>query len=343
MINSWLKKGFGRNDELKEENELRHKVHQEILKRFRSIPSFDKGLAIYTKFSKDKDGDIDVNIANLNHEPVDDVFVGKVYNIDQLLWIYNLNRELLIINVDEKEFDVYHLIGEKLEKLKTFENVFKETTKKEYQQMFTPVEGASKIVYGKGERKTERRLNRSLKHFFDWSFNNLLDEDFFKEFDLKYLFLFHTSKFDDISKDMKDLIKQKIKLETIFISRINTESVNLKKKVVEEIDSIKKKKKIKLLENVKSVPERYAKGWKEVTDAARFGKIDTLFLKPKVRKKGYLTSRDMIYTYPEKGSMMVDNIEPWLVMDTYNKSGEIRIVNREDDVFKSNILALLRY
>lgn len=342
MINSWLQKGFERRDELGEKNDLRHKVQKEVLQQFRAITSFDRGLALFASFSKDNN-EFDVNIAHLNNAPEDDVFVGKVYNLDQLIWTYNKNRELLILDMDKFNFDIYHLTGEKLEKIGEFDNEFFETTDKEYQESFTPVEGKSKIVYGKGERKTERRKERSLKHFFEWSFNNLLDEDFFKEFDLRYLFVFHTSLYEEISEEMKEYIKQKIKLEPIMISRINTESANLRKVIKREINKIKKEKKEELLKKARSAPQRYVKGWKDVTDEARFAKIDTLFLKPKVKKQGYLTNPKMIYTYPVKGSQKIDNIEPWLVLDTYNKGGEIRIIDREDEILKSDISALLRY
>lgn len=342
MINSYLNKAFDRKDKLEDQDKLKQAIEKEIRTQLRGVTGFEKGLAIFAAFEKDGTN-IDVNIANLNLTPQDSVFIGKTYNLDQLLWTYNHDRELLILDLDKFNFNIYYLAGEKLEKIKKYENEFFETEEKEYQEQFTPVEGTSKIVYGKGERKTERRKEQTLGHFFDWAFNNLLDEDFFKDFDLKHLVVFHSSEYNNIVDNIKDQVKDRIKTDPILISRTNTESVNIKKRIKEEVNKIKKDNKLKLLKALKSEPKLFVQGWKDVTDAARLAKVSTLFLNPDSENKGYLTSRDMIYTYPIKDSMMIEDIEPWLVMNVCNKGGEVRLIDRGNELLEKGISAKLRY
>jgi hypothetical protein len=341
MLNSYINKAFDRKEILDGNDRLKKQVKKELKQILSGITGFENGLGIFIGLRL-KDNDININIANLDITPENNLFVGKVYNLDQLLWTYHHNRELLILDIDKLNFNIYYLAGEKIEKLKHYENEFFETEEKEYQEVFTPVEGSSKVVFGKGERKAERRKAQTLIHFFDWAFNNLLEEEFFQEFDLKHLVIFHSSEYDEIVKVIKEQIEKRIRIEPILISRINTESVKIKEEISERIDQIKKNNKVKLLKAVKSKPEIFAQGWKEVTDSARLAKISTLFLKPSVKHKGYLVSNDMIYTYPVKGSMKLENIKPWLVMNVCNKGGEIRIITHTDTL-SEEVSAKLRY
>jgi hypothetical protein len=342
MVNSYINQSFDRLDELEDSDQLKQNVEKKIRTQLRGVTGFEEGLAIFAGFKKGSN-DIEVNIANLNLKAKNDLFVGRVYNLDQLLWTYHHNRELLIIDLDKFNFDIYYLAGDKLEKIKGYKNEFFETKEKEYQEQFTPVEGASKIVYGKGKRKTERKKEQTLTHFFDWAFNNLLDEEFFQDFDLKHILIFHTSEYDEIATEIKEQVDTKLKLTPMMRTRINTESVNIREFIIDEVNKAKKKNKRELIKALKSEPKIFVQGWKEVTDAARLAKVSTLFLHPGLTKKGYLSRPDMIYTYPVKGSMKIKNISPWLVMNVSNKGGDIKIVDSTESLLKNDVSAKLRY
>jgi hypothetical protein len=126
-------------------------------------------------------------------------------------------------------------------------------------------------------------------------------------------------------------------------TRINTESVNIREFIIDEVNKAKKKNKRELIKALKSEPKIFVQGWKEVTDAARLAKVSTLFLHPGLTKKGYLSRPDMIYTYPVKGSMKIKNISPWLVMNVSNKGGDIKIVDSTESLLKNDVSAKLRY
>ncbi|MHC5879842.1 hypothetical protein ACYT69_13035, partial [Streptococcus pyogenes] len=75
--------------------------------------------------------------------------------------------------------------------------------------------------------------------------------------------------------------------------------------------------------------DRYAQDWNDVARMANDRRIDTLFINPLVRKRGYILDKELVYTRAVKDSREVRNIGPWIVRSVTASNGKIVVVNGE--------------
>ncbi|MGC9322382.1 MAG: hypothetical protein ACP5FY_09100, partial [Kosmotogaceae bacterium] len=87
--------------------------------------------------------------------------------------------------------------------------------------------------------------------------------------------------------------------------------------------------------------DKYVEGWTEVSKAANDRRIDTLFINPLERKRGYVLDRELVYTHAVKESREVRNVGPWIVRSVINNDGKVVVVDKE--LLQSEIAARLRY
>ena len=87
----------------------------------------------------------------------------------------------------------------------------------------------------------------------------------------------------------------------------------------------------------------FVQGWSKTAKAARQKKIETLFIKPTVKKRGYLYKKEFIYTYPVEDSRMVKNIAPWIVKNAVDTSGRVVIIKDDGIMPEAEVAAKLRY
>lgn len=340
VLNSYLKQGFLSKDELKKEDHKRDEIHEEIKNKLATIESFNRGVGIFVKFSLDN-SDIDIKIFDSPIQFSNDIFVGKVYKVDQLVWVTDLITTSLIIDIERKEASINELRDDDFKNLQTLENKYIDPEEREYQEKFAPdpevhdIHGTGDIGKQREEKEDNRRFFKDVYEAFKERF-----EDVSK---YEYVVLFHSDSYDPFVEEMEEAFTNdyNINLVTRSVQMDKMESLEEESKKV--IRGLKKESKKEHLKISKSVPDRYAKDFKEVADASRFRKIDTLYVKKGVKQEGYISHEDLIYTYPVKGSEMVDDIAPWLFKNVLENSGQLYVFEEESKNFKNSISARMRF
>jgi len=133
------------------------------------------------------------------------------------------------------------------------------------------------------------------------------------------------------------------KTETILIDKNITDQKQLEELVVKKTDQYKKKTIKKQLKEAQERFDRYLGAWQEILTAANEGRIQKLFIKPVINKKGYVTPDNRIYNYPVKSSRLVNNIAPWLVRQVLAAGGDIIILDHNSQNSLPEVAALKRY
>ncbi len=341
LINSWLKKGFTSNYKLKGENRKRNKLHYSILDEMKKIPDFESGLGIFVKFSLSHNK-FETNVINLHRTPENEVVIGKLYDVDQLIWLDSYSSESLVINLQPEYCRIFSLEASSMEKTEEIKSKISDKTEKEQRENYTPIFGESQIYHGTGEINMQRQKKQARKKLWDEVLERLR-ENFEEGKKFKYIAVFYSPSYEFMSDDMEKRLRGAFLPDPILEPADIQNDNELKKTVLETLRKYEKKHMEDLYSFAKSKPSLFVEGWSDVTQASRMGKIDTLFIRPDVKKIGYLMNHDLIYLHPVKNSRRVGNIAPWLVRGTLNKSGKVYVIKEDDSYLKEDVAAKLRF
>jgi hypothetical protein len=209
-------------------------------------------------------------------------------------------------------------------------------------EKFSPI-NLKGIFHGTGEdslAKREQEENKlflkKLKNFVKSQVN--LNESF------DYLVINWSTRFVKLNSNFpQELTAFFPKTKPILIDKNITSPKQLEKLVIKKTDQDRKKIIKKQLRKAKEEFGRYQEEWQKILTAANQGRIQKLFIKPVINKKGYVTPDNQIYNYPAKDSRLVNNIAPWLVHEVLTKSGDIIILDPEIKGNFPKAAALLRY
>jgi len=340
VLNSYLKKGFSSRKTLKREDIKRDEVQEKIERKLNMMKSFNRGLGIFVKFSLEN-SDIDVKIYDSPIQVINDVFVGKVYKVDQIVWTSNLITNSLVISIERQESSICELKEDFFTELEGFTNEYIDPEAKEYQEKFSPV-GDAKIVHGTGDIGKEREEKGENRRFFTDVY-----EAFKKSFpnlsEYEHVIVFHSDSYDPLVEEMEETFSNDYNIDLVFKSVQMDEVEDLEIESKKVIRNLKNEAKEEHLEISKSAQDVYAEGWKEVADASRFRKIDTLYVKKGLKKAGYISHDDLIYTYPVKDSEKVKDIAPWLFKNVLENSGKLTVFDEDSKKPNKSVAARLRF
>lgn len=336
-LKSLILQAFRSHRNLKNKNWLHHKIADRISRKIGLLRGKGKGFAIFVKFKaekpKKKRGKLsELTLFFLHRKPKKEVYIGKIFDLDQLIWLDNVKIEACIFNLRRRKCEIYIVDNGEFKYFSTEKNKFI----KEREQEYIEKQRGTSVRHGTGTKKLERKKVEENKRFLTY-LRQIIKNELALRTEIKYFLIFYSVSFEKI---IKKFVKNFPKTHTILVNKSMADEKKLKRVSLKKLKAKQEKIKEKLIQKAKSLPKKYyVEGWKKVTTASRKRKIDILFLDPTIRKKGYLYRKGFIYTYPVKNSRLVRNIIPWLVRNTIRSKG--KIVFFQDK--KKPIAAKLKY
>lgn len=351
-IKSKLLKALRKNEDLSDMTKLHERILDKVFLVLSKGKSLDisNGLGIFIEFNAykqekgrmDEIKDSNLHIVDFSRTPKEEIFIGNIYDIDQLIWMSNVHSEALILSVNENSADIYEMEGDLINRVKTYENDMA-TEEKEFVRVYSPA-GKLAATHGTGGNVIERRKDKALKIFFD-NVVNKVKQEFFYGSAPEYFIIFYSSSYSGIVNSY---------MNESHVSDENTTTITIDKNIdnKEDILSISRKEIKKSYKSEKKdvfqlAQEEfpfYTEGWLEVTKAANKGKVSILFIKPTAKKEGYLEPEiEEVYTYPRKDSIQIPNVSPWVVRQVLNNGGKLIILRGKRHNNSPDVAAKLRY
>lgn len=341
---------FRKHKRLKNFSRLHRHLVDKISRKINKLKDLEKGLAIFVKFNarkqqkgrRDEILDKNTTVIPLAREPKKEAYVGKTFDLDQLVWIDKTALDALIINLNQEMCDFYTLEGTDFKKYTQLKNKFIKEKEDEYLEKFAPTsyEGT---YYGTGFDKMARKELKENRRFIN-QIKTYLKANKGLQIRFDYLIVFYSANFAALIKTFERDLKTILSSFTPICVAKNIQNENLvKQESIKQIKKFQKTIKKDLLQLAKESFNVYAQGWNRVTKADRLKKIDTLFIKATAKRKGYLLKKEFIYTYPVKDSRMVLNIAPWLVRNVVNAGGRVVVIKDNSLMPKAEVAAKLRY
>jgi len=345
-LKSLILKAFRSYKKLERKSWLHQKIITEINRKTRLLKGPGKGLAVFVKFNTKKISKNErrkfqgkINLLLLHRKPKKEIYIGKTFDLDQFIWLNKVAVEAIILNLDRKKCDIYSLDNGEWKFIIREKNKFIKEKEPEY---IGKARGA-KVYFSTGSEKIKEREIWENKRFLNYIKRVVKRSPNFQA-GIDYLLIFYSSAFskliDDFQKNTPSYFPG---TNLILIDRNILKEKILKKESLKKIRINQKKTENNLLEEAKSNPKTYVQGWNKVAKASRMRKIDILFIKPTVRKIGYIFSRNLVYTQPIENSRKVRNIAPWIVKNAFQSGGKVVLLRTQPKAKSLVIAAKLRY
>jgi len=322
---------------------------EEVKKNIQKLDDIGKGIAFFAILSKDfkkqKTNELFdfFDIVPLHLSPKKEITVGKVFDLDQLVWVDNHKIEAVVCYIDSEKADFFLLNRKKFTKINSLKNKFFDERQPEYLEKHSPTL-KDKTFYGTGADKSDKNQDKSNQLFFQKIKRNILKNKTITS-ESQYCVIIYSKSFSFlINNSFKQQLENKFhKIKMIFFQKTFIRNSEIKQKAIELIKKTQKKQKIKIYRKIQNKKSLQVKGWTKVTKFARQNRIEVLFTPPKAEKQGYLLDNQFVYTYPVKNSRKVKNIAPWLVRSVLEGNGRVFIKTGEVVDKKPEIIAKLRF
>ncbi len=346
-ISSLVEKGFKNNKSLNNLSNLHSKVADNLAQEFINLKAVNKGVGIFAEFfvdtkNKGKKTEIeDVEIVTFARSPKKKIFIGNIYDLDQLVWISNLEIDALVIDLHRKKCLIYLFEENDLELLTSIENEFIDF--KEPETMYKPPILADKIFYSPGSNKVEKEKQKENRFFLNAILEEIQENKQLRQ-KFRYLLLFYSERYSEFVNGFSKHSGIKCSFKPITIKKHPglQKKHKFEKIVLRKIRKYQKQKAKELFSLAKEDYLHYKEGWKDVLKAANKGKIEHLFIQPYVKKQGYFKN-DLLYLNKQDKARKINNLGPWLVKSVIKKGGKIVIIKK--DWFKEvpEVTAKLRF
>ncbi|WP_214078829.1 MULTISPECIES: hypothetical protein [unclassified Mesotoga] len=325
---------------------IHQKVVEAVLTKLGNIDDLGRGLAIFIEFHTGEDVKNDkaiegVKIIPLHRKPEKEIYVGKTFDLDQLIWLSSSSAEALVVSLEREKSTYYVMEGRKLSLIKSVENEFIREKEQEYLEGYSPSPSSGAMYHGNASEKVSKAKEEENRRFLQKNASLIKNDEEIPK-DVEYLVFFHSSSFSEsiekFQKEAKHLIPEAY---PIFVQK----TLNLERQLQEEVDKLidseSRRLRKEFLEMAQENFDKYVEGWTEVSKAANDRRIDTLFINPLERKRGYVLDRELVYTHAVKESREVRNLGPWIVRSVINNDGKVVVVDKE--LLQSEIAARLRF
>jgi hypothetical protein len=341
-LKSAILKTFKNNPEISRRQQLPQKIVNLMKKRINSFDKIFSGVGLFCRFNKRKPEKL--IISQFIKPPRKETFLGKTYDLDQLIWIRNTAAKAVIINIDQKKADVYILGNQQIKKVFHRENEYLETKIKNLKEYIEQrnLNTGGRIFYGSGTGTVENEKALANQLFLNEVIDFIQDEKHLKAtFD--HLVIFYTYPFNTL---IDNLIEQSF-IKTNFKPLLVTKNVQTKKEIkdltIKNINQYQQKQRHEAFKTAKENHELFAKTWSEIIPAARKEKISVLFIPPVIKKDGYIDEKGKLWLKPKPKRRKVKNLSPWLVKSVTEKSGKIIVIKDNEYLDKFEVAAQLRY
>lgn len=318
-------------------NHLYNTVLHLVLSKVEALDDVGQGIAVFgqveankTPSSKTPLDDTLFHISVLPTRPVTDCYIGRTFDLDQLIWLQQQLVPSLALHITQKKAEVFLLTISDFVFLHEEENPYfygEKPTK--YQNQHIPAPNTGNI-HGSDSRKFEGRLEKENEQFLLEQLPTL------KELTQHYahlesLLVFYSQSFSDhIEKFEKEWHRLLPQIEIVTECKEYPTHEELRASA-QEIKQQQHNQKYQELWQKAKDSKKFVTGWDAVSQAARDGKIDTLFIQPTVSNPGYLLDNQLLYVESLDGARPVRNMAPWLVKQVITSSGEVVLLDEEKD------------
>lgn len=348
LVNSAFNNLFESEPTLHDRNGLKSDLTNQILSLLKSPNFIDKGLAIFLSILLKDNVVEDLEVVHLHRAPHDNIFVGETYDIGQLVWIdgYAFNGFITSLHADEA--DIYKLEKENLILIDQLNNPYIAAGSSLSVDPVNQSNDNEKIRVATS-KDTPRKMNieRSrqdgLKKFYQQVEDKLIRLLLLEE-DNPYLMLYLSQAYTFLGDDLMTLLKSKFPKTTLISENLNLDDEKeILEKSIETLKNHERERKINNVENARQNISLFIVGWKDVVEASRNRKIDTLFVNAGAKCEGYMESSEMIYIDPVEDCRPISDLLPWIIRNTIINGGMVEVFSEPYSGLESAIAARLRY
>jgi len=338
--------------ELKNLKKFRHVLAERAIKEIEGLKSLGRGLGIFVKFDVSKiknkkekklESSIsseDIVITRLFREPEKEAYIGKTYDLDQLVWTNNNPIESLVISLSRKRAQLFAALGDRIEMITEIKNKHLKTKEKEFHAEFYPTR-ESQVHHGSGDDKLSRReLKENRKLLQDVTTFIKQSRMLKKRYD--FLLVFYSSSFTELIEDFARENSLRSNFQPITKAKNIEEKEKLKKETLKEIKKFEKKTKKEILEEAKN-DSLYTEDWEKICEAARMERIKELFVEVDAKQEGYVDKEGLTYLEEKEDAKKVKNIVPWILRRVIDSNGRVSVLREISVGNDQKIAASLRY
>ncbi len=283
-IKSWVQRAERENAKLAKAR-LGRMIREEIFEQMRHIQRYSAGIAVFARVDVTR-SKVETYYLNLPRSPEDDIFVGRVFSISQLIWATEDLANLLFFKFDRDICELYEYLepgGLKL--IKRYESDLVKDHETEHTAEYSPMQQKAGIVHGVDTLGWQKHEEAALKAFFKKIINRHR-ADINKESMYDYVVVHYSEAYnfmgDDIEEHMKRIASQDVLVQQQNLSDLDDIKASIKSPVAEKI----KERKKYLYEEVQENVQLFDEGWTSITEHLRLGRVNRLFLKYGENKGG---------------------------------------------------------
>lgn len=324
---------------------IESRLIEPVQSKIQDLTDLKHGVAIFAALKLKRDKLLQVvgklRTIPLAKQPIKEIQISSTYDLDQLLAVANAKLDALVVNLHQKEFEVYELTGGSLNKTFVSENWYLREKPKHYLEKFGPTGKKNGIYHGTGSNKLERTFQKETQTFMNWLKEYLLEK---RQQDYQQLIIFYTSNFQEIINGLRQALEDRLGAEQInLINKTLVRAQDIRDEVLQIWEDRYQQQKEKQVEEIAEEFHQLKTGWNQVTQASRLGQIQTLYIKPDLNRKGYVLEENMLYSYPAKGTTQVNNLAPWLVTAVKQQDGEVVVLQGEEFDHYPDVMAAIRF
>jgi hypothetical protein len=314
---------------LEEYKTLRNSMMEEIARQATSIDYSKEGAALFIKFQLKEDlkGDTekspitDIYFEQLHIQTAEQFFIGKYFDLDQLVANQNADLHLIVLDLQRYKCDIYQYRQASLEKLESLDNtfVFQDEVSGEVRMGDHPQAG----YWNTGEDTAW--IPEEDKHFLSLINEKLLSI----KVPFDSIIIYHSTNFSKILDQAKHHLHQfEGKLQ--FIEKNYHNSSQIKEAVDVLVKDMVLQTKQAVLNKAREDYTLFTEGWVHVCEASRKAQIDTLFMKPKSVQSGRVLDDNLVFIVEQEGAKEVENVIPWLVKAVLSQGGKLVMLSEAE-------------
>lgn len=339
-INSFLKQGYEKKDILKGKDKVKKKISERVFNAVQGQDVFKRGLAIFLKFTLK--GDIEaLELVHLHTVPKDEeVYIGKIYDLDQLIWINNVTRDALVIQLEINDAKIYLMRGSDFVLVKEIELEL-DDDERSFVNEYNPTRGKGGVFQSGGGKSMDKKRRNFLKLFFE-EVVKYIKSNYKGDSSIDYIVIFHSSAYEFMSDDISKIIKREIVVTPLVYSQGIKGKNELQSNAKERVEEFERALKNDLIQKAKGRKNIFVNDWYDVCENVNLGRVENLFVVLNASKEGFVKNNGLIYTQPVTESRKVKNIAHKIIRKVLEQGGKVYVL-KEKNLIDGNIAAQLRY
>ena len=339
-INSFLKQGYEKKDILKGKDKVKKKISERVFNAVQGQDVFKRGLAIFLKFTLK--GDIEaLELVHLHTVPKDEeVYIGKIYDLDQLIWINNVTRDALVIQLEINDAKIYLMRGSDFVLVKEIELEL-DDDERSFVNEYNPTRGKGGVFQSGGGKSMDKKRRNFLKLFFE-EVVKYIKSNYKGDSSIDYIVIFHSSAYEFMSDDISKIIKREIVVTPLVYSQGIKGKNELQSNAKERVEEFERALKNDLIQKAKGRKNIFVNDWYDVCENVNLGRVENLFVVLNASKEGFVKNNGLIYTQPVTESRKVKNIAHKIIRKVLEQGGKVYVL-KEKDLIEGDIAAQLRY